>query len=69
MLGAGVLVDEPLDDAVWTACCVARMIELDPLLDPALAQPIAEDMCSRQRWRRMSPADAAQAVFDFGDKR
>jgi len=56
---------EPLDDAAWIARCLARMIELDPALDPALARPIAEDMCTRARWRRMAPEDAAQAVFDF----
>lgn len=59
-------MDEPLDDAVWIARCLARMIELDPLLEPALAQPIAEDMSTRQRWRSMAPEDAAKAVFDFG---
>jgi|GEM_PF-3100331 len=59
-------VDEPLDDESWSARCVARMVELDPLLDPELARPIAEDMCSRPRWRTMKPADAADVVFHFG---
>ena len=61
-----MMVNEPLDDGVWIARCVARMVELDPLLEPALAQPVAEDMSSRQRWRSMAPEDAAQAVFDVG---
>ena len=56
---------DPLDDAAWIGRCVAHMIELDPALDPALARPIAEDMCTRPRWRDMAPEDAAQAVFDF----
>ncbi len=44
------------------------MVELDPLLDPALARPIADDMCARARWRSMAPEAAAQAVFEFGSK-
>jgi len=58
--------DEPLDDEGWSARCVARLVELDPLLDPDLARPIADDMCSRPRWRKMAPEDAADAVFHFG---
>lgn len=58
-----------LDEAVWIARCVARLIELDPQLDPELARPIAEDMESRRRWRSMAPEDAAQTVFDFGSKK
>ncbi|MEP7100759.1 MAG: hypothetical protein ABI781_09635 [Burkholderiales bacterium] len=61
-------VNQPLDDSTWSARCVARMIELDPLLDPELARPIADDMGTRSRWRTMAPEDAAQAVFDFGNK-
>ena len=64
-----MLVDEPLDDGDWIARCVARMVELDPSLDPTLAQPVAEDMGSRQRWRSMAPEDAAQAIFDFGNSK
>jgi len=59
-------VKEPLDDAGWCVRCVARMVELDPLLDPELARPIADDMGTRPRWRTMPPEDAAQALFDFG---
>ena len=61
-------VEEPLGDDVWVARCVARMVELDPQLDPELARPVADDMCSRPRWRGMQPEDAATAVFDFGSK-
>lgn len=61
-------VNQTLDDAGWIAGCVARMVSLDPLLDPELARPIAEDMCSRPRWRAMAPDAAAQTVFDFGSK-
>ena len=56
---------DPLDDAAWIGRCVAHMIELDPKLDPALARPVAEDMCTRARWRGMTPEDAARAAFDF----
>jgi len=62
-------IEEPLDDGRWTARCVARPVELDPLLDPALAQPIADDMSARPRWRRMTPEEAAQTVFDPVAKR
>lgn len=61
-------VDESLDDDVWSARCVARMVELDPLLDPELARPIADDMCTRARWRGMQPEAAAQALFEFGNR-
>jgi hypothetical protein len=59
-------VDETVTDDAWTARCVARMVELDPMLDPELARPVAEDMCSRPRWRGMAPEAAAQTVFDIG---
>lgn len=64
-----MLAYEPLEDGPWIARCVARMVELDPKLDPELARPIAEDMSTRARWRQMAPEDAAQALFDFGPKR
>lgn len=63
-----MVLDGSLDDHVWIARCVARLIELDPQLDPELARPVAEDMSSRQRWRSMAPEHAAQTVFDFGSK-
>ena len=62
------MVNQPLDDDVWIARCVAHLIELDPHLDPELARPVAADMSSRQRWRSMAPEVAAQTVFDFGSK-
>lgn len=61
-----MVVEQALDDANWSARCVARMIELDPLLQPELVRPIADDMCSRARWRSMVPEAAAQTIFDFG---
>jgi hypothetical protein len=60
---------EPLDDSTWVARCIARMVELDPALDPELARPVVEDMCFRQRWREMGPETAAQAVFDLDMRR
>ncbi len=62
-------MDEPLDDHGWIARCVARLVELDPQLDPELARPIAQEMVPRTRWRSMNPEDAAHAVFDFGSQR
>jgi hypothetical protein len=44
------------------------MVALDPELEPALAEPIARDLCSRSRWRAMTPQAAAQALFDIGSK-
>lgn len=64
-----VVNNERLDDNDWVARCVARMVELDPILDPELARPVAEDMCTRPRWRDQAPEDAAQSVFDLGSKR
>lgn len=63
-----MLMNEPFDEGSWIACCVARMVELDPMLDPELARPVAEEMSARTRWRVMAPEDAAQAVFDFVQK-
>lgn len=60
--------DDSMDEGTWVARCVARMVELDPLLDPELARPVAEDMSTRTRWRTMGPENAAQTVFDFGSK-
>lgn len=60
---------DSLNDSTWVARCIARMVELDPVLDPELARPVAEDMCNRQRWRGMGPEEAAQAVFDLDIRR
>jgi hypothetical protein len=57
---------EPLDDGVWVRRCVDRLVALDPALDPERARPVAEDMCTRPRWRAMAPEAAAQALFDVG---
>lgn len=57
---------ELLNDERWLTRCLARLTELDPKLDPALALPIAEDLCGRPRWRAMAPETAAQIVFDGG---
>ena len=61
--------EQSLEDGAWSDRCLQRMIELDPQLDPELARPIADDMCSRARWRAMAPEDAAQFMFDVGTKR
>ncbi|HEY9239916.1 MAG TPA: hypothetical protein VIP10_13825 [Burkholderiaceae bacterium] len=58
-----------MDDSTWVARCVARLIELDPALDPELARPVVEDMCGRLRWRGMVPEVAAQVVFDLDMRR
>lgn len=62
-------VDQGLDDHVWIARCVARMVELDPKLEPELARPIVQEMAPRTRWRSMNPEDAAHAAFYFGTQR
>jgi hypothetical protein len=59
--------EKSLEDGAWIARCIARLLVLDPLLDPDLARPVAEDMSGRARWRAMPPEDAAQTVFDFGN--
>lgn len=60
---------ELFPDPQWIERCVGRLIELDPSLEREFALPVAEDMCSRQRWRDMGPEAAAQAVFDIGRDR
>lgn len=57
-----------LSDEGWTLRCIERLVALDPELKPALAQPIAADLCSRPRWRAMLPEHAAQTLFDYGAK-
>lgn len=58
-----------VDDLAWVERCLARMLELDPQLDPELARPIAADMCTRTRWRTMAPEAAAELVFDLDAKK
>ncbi len=58
-----------LNDSTWVARCIARLVELDPALDPELARPVVEDMCTRQRWRDMEPEQAAQVVFHLDMRR
>ena len=58
-----------IDDDTWVARCVARLVELDPALDPELVRPIAQDLCARERWRAMAPEDAAKTLFDVGNPR
>ena len=55
-----------IDEDAWVARCVARLVELDPVLDPALALPIVQEMQVRERWRRLPPEEAAGTVFYFG---
>ena len=57
-----------MTDAVWIERCVACMVELDPKLEPVLAEPIAADLNARERWRSMAPEAAAQALFEVGSK-
>ena len=59
------MIEPVVDDPMWIARCVARLVELDAKLEPEFARPIAEDMCGRPRWRGMTPEAAAQTVFDF----
>ncbi|MDP9043169.1 MAG: hypothetical protein M3O01_00025 [Pseudomonadota bacterium] len=59
-------MNQVIDKASWVQRCVAHLVGLDPLLEPELARPIAEDMFARTRWREMGPENAAQTVFDFG---
>lgn len=60
---------DALNDEIWVARCIARLVELDPVLDSALARPVVEDMCNRPRWRAMPPEQAAQVVFDLDTRR
>lgn len=62
-------MNDSTTDGVWRDRCVKRLVELDPWLKPELAQPIADDLCERSRWRAMAPEDAAQRVFDVGNRR
>ena len=60
---------ESLSDEIWTLRFVEQLVVLDPKLEPALAEPIAVDLCTRPRWRAMSPEGAAQTIFDYGERR
>ena len=59
---------EAIDDETWVQRCLARLVELDPSLAPEHGRPVAQDLCERARWRAMPPEQAAQVIFDLGDR-
>lgn len=51
------------DDDEWVARCVARVLELDPIIKADEARRSVTDLVSLERWRTMSPEAAADQLY------
>jgi len=51
------------DSAEWIARCVARVLELDPIIKAEEAQRSVEDLAALERWRLMNPEAAADQLY------
>jgi len=52
--------------SAWVHRCAARMLELDPELDPLAAMHTVDDMARITRWRTMPPEAVAEAIYARG---
>ncbi len=51
------------DNAEWVARCLARVMQLDPILAPDEAETAVHEMSRLERWRLMSPEAAADQIY------
>jgi len=51
------------DNDEWIARCVARVLELDPIIKAEEAQRSVTDLAGLERWRLMKPEAAAQQLY------
>lgn len=51
------------DDEEWVARCMARVLELDPIIKAEEARRSVTDLASLERWRTMSPEAAADQLY------
>ena len=48
----------------WISRCAARMLELDPSLDPGDVLGIVQALAEVPRWRELAPEVAADLTFN-----
>ena len=51
------------DTDEWIARCVARVLELDPIIKAEEARRSVGDLASLERWRLMKPEAAAEQLY------
>ena len=51
------------DNGEWTARCVARVLELDPIIKADEARRSVTDLSALERWRLMKPEAAADQLY------
>ena len=51
------------DTGEWIARCVARVLQLDPIIKTEEAQRSVADLASLERWRLMKPEAAANQLY------
>ena len=51
------------DNDEWIARCVARVLELDPIIKAEEAQRSVTDLAGLERWRLMKPEAAAEQLY------
>ncbi|MDQ6685411.1 MAG: hypothetical protein M3Z16_09805 [Pseudomonadota bacterium] len=51
------------DDGEWIARCVARVLQLDPIIKADEARRSVGDLVTLERWRLMSPEAAAEQLY------
>ena len=51
------------DTDEWIARCVARVLELDPIIKAEEARRSVADLASLERWRLMKPEAAAEQLY------
>ena len=51
------------DNDEWIARCVARVLELDPIIKAEEARRSVGDLASLERWRLMKPEAAAEQLY------
>ena len=70
-VGARPELPEPqgVDAAAWQACCAARICACDASIDAGDASDLAAAMWTLERWQRMAPDAAVDALFGSADAR
>ena len=51
------------DTGEWIARCVARVLQLDPIIKAEEAQRSVTDLAALERWRLMKPEAAAEQLY------
>ena len=51
------------DSDEWVARCVARVLQLDPIIKAEEARRSVTDLAALERWRLMKPEAAAEQLY------